>query len=229
MKNAFKRGQTNSTAFMDEDFRVIAEDTDQIYLNTSELEKIYDLGLSDNPRLDRVRDLFIIGCWSGLRFSDLSHLTQDNIVLIDDKEFLKVKTQKTGEIVIIPLHWTVREILNKYNGNIPRVISNQKMNDYLKELADKAKINSSVRIAKTRAGKVIETTRIKSDLVTVHTARRSFATNMYNADIHPITIMKITGHRTERAFLKYIRIDAEENARKIAKHQIWKAPLRIAK
>ncbi len=229
MKEAFKRDLTNNTAFMDEDFRITEEDTDQIYLNTSELDTIYKLDLSNNPRLDRVRDLFIIGCWSGLRFADLSKLSNNNIVLIDDKKFLRVKTQKTGEVVIIPLHWTVNEILNKYDGNIPRVISNQKMNDYLKELAKEAKITTSVRVAKTRGGKVVETARKKNDLVTVHTARRSFATNMYMADIPAITIMKITGHKTEKAFLKYIRITSEENARKIADHQIWKAPLRVAR
>lgn len=229
MKEAYRRGLTNNTTFMDEDFRIIEEDTDQIYLNTSELDQIYRKDLSNKSRLDRVRDLFIIGCWTGLRFADLSQLKKDNIILIDDKEFLRVKTQKTGEVVIIPLHWMVRAILNKYDGNIPRVISNQKMNEYLKVMAKEAKINTSVRMAKTRAGKVVDKAFKKHELVSVHTARRSFATNMYMADIPTITIMKITGHKTERAFLKYIRISPEENAWKISKHDIWNAPLRVAK
>ena len=103
------------------------------------------------------------------------------------------------------------------------------MNVYLKELAEKAKITNPERIAKTRGGVRVDTTRQKCKLVTVHTARRSFATNMYMADIPTITIMKITGHRTERSFLKYIRITPEENALKLAQHSIWSPPLRIAK
>jgi len=229
MKEAFKRGLTTNTAFQDEEFKITEENTDQIYLNTNELEKIYNLDLSRNTRLDRVRDLFIIGCWTGLRFSDLVQLSKENIIQIDGKDFLKIKTIKTGEQVIIPLHWTIKEILKKYDGNIPRVISNQKMNVYLKELAEKAEITNTERIAKTRGGVRVDTTRKKCELVTVHTARRSFATNIYMADIPTITIMKITGHRTERSFLKYIRITPEENALKLAQHSIWSAPLRIAK
>lgn len=228
MKEAYRRGLTNNTTFMDEDFRITEEDTDQIYLDTSELNKIYQKDFSKNPRLDRIRDLFIIGCWTGLRFADLSHLSKENIIQIDEEDFLKVKTQKTGETVIIPLHWTVKEILNKYEGNIPKIISNQKMNVYLKEVVKKSEISSTVRVAKTRAGKMVEVAKSKHELVTVHTARRSFASNMYLADFPTISIMKVTGHKTERAFLKYIRISQEENARKIANHEIWKAPLKIA-
>jgi integrase len=228
MKEAYRRGLTNNTVFMDEDFRITEEDTDQIYLDTSELDKIYRKNFSENPRLDRVRDLFIICCWTGLRFADLSQLGKDNIIEIDKEDFLKIKTQKTGETVIIPLHWTVQEILNKYNGDIPKVISNQKMNKYIKEVVKDSEITSNVRVAKTRAGKVVETSLPKHKLVTVHTARRSFASNMYLANFPTISIMKITGHRTERAFLKYIRISQEENAKMISKHSIWQAPLRIA-
>lgn len=229
MKEAYKRGLTNNSAFMDEDFRIINEDTDQIYLNSEELNQIYEKDLSKDPRLDRVRDIFIIGCWTGLRFADLSHFNHENITEIDGQEFIKIKTQKTGEVVIIPMHWTIKEILNKYDGNIPRIISNQKMNEYIKKAVKKAKIKHPVWISKTKAGKVVKTTKPKCDLVTMHTARRSFATNMYLADFPTISIMKITGHKTEKSFLKYIRISQEENARKIAKHDIWKAPLRIAK
>jgi integrase len=228
MKEAFKKGLTTNTIFQDEEFKITEEDTDQIYLNTSELDIIYNLDLSDNKRLDRVRDIFIIGCWTGLRFGDLVQLNETNIIELDGKEFLKIKTIKTGELVIIPLHWTIKEILKKHNGNIPRVISNQKMNEYLKELTRKAEITNMERIVKTRGGLRVDSTSEKCELVTVHTARRSFATNMYMADIPTITIMKITGHRTEKAFLKYIRISPEENALKLAEHIIWKAPLRVA-
>ena len=84
------------------------------------------------------------------------------------------------------------------------------MNNYLKELAEMAKINSTFRVSKTRAGKVVEVAMKKHELVKVHTARRSFATNMYNADIHPITIMKITGHRTRSIFDRYDIVTSED-------------------
>ena len=100
-------------------------------------------------------------------------------------------------------------------------MSNQKFNQYVKEVVKNSKISTKVRVAKTIAGKMVEVAKEKHQLVTVHTARRSFATNMYMADFPTISIMKITGHKTERAFLKYIRISQEENALKLAENPFF--------
>ncbi|HPI86153.1 MAG TPA: site-specific integrase, partial [Bacteroidales bacterium] len=166
--------------------------------------------------------------YTGLRFSDLSQITPDKIT--NNGTRLKIKTLKTGETVVIPLHPAIKAILKKYDNQLPRVISNQKFNDYLKDLGEQAELKENVNIAITKRGLQVDTTYNKFDLITVHTARRSFATNMYLAGVPSISIMKITGHRTEKAFMKYIKISQDQNADLIAKHPYFKkAPLKIAK
>jgi integrase len=203
-------------------FQTMEETPETIYLNDNDLLTLYELDLSKNNKLDRVRDLFIIGCYTGLRFSDLSQLTPDKF--IKDGEQLKIKTIKTGEMVIIPLHWTIKEILKKYNGETPRQISNQKMNEYLKELCNIEHFRETVILNKTGGGLSYEQKKQKWELVTVHTARRSFATNMFLAEVPTISIMKITGHRTEKSFMKYIKVTQEQNADKLQLHPYFRKP-----
>ena len=113
------------------------------------------------------------------------------------------------------------EIINKYHGSLPAVISNQKMNDYLKEIGEKAKIKDTVKTAITKGGKTENSINEKFELITTHTARRSFATNAYLMDVPSISIMKITGHKTESSFMKYIRISQEDNANKLISHPFF--------
>jgi len=217
MNEAFDRKLTENIEFKNRKFRTVDEDAETIYLSRDEIQKLYDLDLDSNPRLARVRDLFIIACYSGLRFSDLAQLKEENF----NSERLKIQTEKTGELVIIPLHPLVKHILKKYNNKPPEIISNQKMNEYLKQLGDKAKINQNVLVHFTQGGKKIAKTYPKFELITVHTARRSFATNAYLNNVPAISIMKITGHRTEKSFLKYIKITQEENANKLMDHPFF--------
>jgi integrase len=226
MNYALDKGYTTNRGHLHKKFRKPEETADTIYLNDQELLTLYEKDLSDNPRLDRVRDLFIIGCYTGLRFSDLSQLTPGKFIKGGTR--LKLKTVKTGETVEIPLHWTIKEILKKYNGNTPRAISNQKMNEYLKDLGKLAKIDERITLTKTEAGLNFDKSFEKWELISVHTARRSFSTNMYLAEVPTISIMKITGHRTERAFLKYIKITQEQNADKLSRHPYFsKSPLKL--
>ncbi len=198
MNYANDKGYTTNQGHRHRKFKSIEETSETIYLTESELETLYNLNLSDKPKLDRVRDLFIIGCYTGLRFSDLSQITPDKFT--NNGTRLKIKTIKTGETVIIPLHRTIRAILQKYDNKLPRVISNQKFNEYLKDIGktEEAKLTETVLINQTKGGLRYESKFEKWQLVTVHTARRSFATNMYLAGVPSISIMKITGHKTER-------------------------------
>ena len=226
MNYANDKGYTTNKGHEHRKFQTISETPETVYLSDNELLLLYQKDLSNNPRLDRVRDLFIIGCYTGLRFSDLSQLTPDKFTQNGTR--LKIKTVKTGEIVVIPLHWTIKEILLKYNSEIPRALSNQKMNKYLKELAEEAEINERITITKTKGGLNFTKTFEKHQLVTVHTSRRSFATNMFLAGVKTISIMKITGHKTERAFMKYIKITADQNADKLSEHPYFKkSPLKV--
>jgi integrase len=220
MNEAFDRRLTNNIEYKSKRFKKVSETTDKIYLNLNEIDKLYSLDLSNNKKLEKVRDLFIIGCYTGLRFSDLKQISPDNF--INNGTQLKVKTEKTGEFVVIPLHRTVKEIVQKYENSIPDVLSNQKMNEYIKEVAKLAELNERISISITKGGEKQSDVFEKWQLVTTHTARRSFATNMYLLDIPTISIMKITGHRTEKAFLLYIKITQEENANKLLNHPFFK-------
>lgn len=220
MNEAVDRKLTKNLEFSSRGFKGLEEQVDKIYLSQNELLKIYNLELKTiYQRLEKVRDIFIIACYTGLRFSDLIQVKPENI--INNGTQIKIKTEKTGEIVIIPLHKFVKEIIKKYNGSLPPAISNQPMNRYLKEIAELAEINEKIDIAITRGGKTEHEISKKSDLVTTHTARRSFATNAFLMDVPTISIMKITGHRTEKSFMKYIRISQEENANKLTCHPFF--------
>jgi integrase len=196
-------------------FKAFTEKSESIYLTEDELEKLYKLNLSKRPGLDRVRDLFLVGCWTGLRFSDWNQVRPENI----DGDFLELEQSKTGDPVVIPLHSTVIAILDKYNGELPRVMTNQKFNEALKEVAEKAKLNDSVHISITRGGVKTSKAYQKHELVTTHTARRSFATNLYKAGLPTFSIMQVTGHKSESAFLKYIKVTPREHAEKLK--QFW--------
>lgn len=219
MNEAVDRKLTTNLQFKNRRFKTVEEPTETIYLNEKELKKICDLKLAKNPRLDRTRDLFIIGCYTGLRFSDLSQLSKSHIS--KDGSIAKVTTQKTGEVVVIPLKSQVRAILEKYEGTTPEAYSNQKMNDYLKELGELAEIDDEILITSTKGGVRTSETFKKWQLITTHTARRSFATNAYLMGVPTISIMKITGHLTEKSFLKYIKISQEDNANKLVNHPFF--------
>ena len=86
---------------------------------------------------------------------------------------------------------------------------------------EKAKIKDTVKTAITKGGKTENSINEKFELITTHTARRSFATNAYLMDVPSISIMKITGHKTESSFMKYIRISQEDNANKLISHPFF--------
>lgn len=194
--------------------RVMREDVDNIYLNEEELQLIHDAELP--PHLDRVRDCFLLLAWTGCRYSDLQQIDKSNI----KGEVLSFRQHKTNNRVAIPIHPVVREIFEKYNYELPNEISNQKFNDYLKDVARLSGITSTETKTRTEGGKLTTTRSEKWQLVTSHTGRRSFATNMYKRGLPSIMIMSITGHKTESAFLKYIKVRQEEHAEMMA--DIWR-------
>lgn len=219
MNEACERKYTKNLEYRNKKFKVMEEPVEKIYLSQKELEIIYSLNLNEDKRLEKVRDLFIVACYTGLRFSDLTQVKPENI--INDGTQIRIRTEKTSELVIIPIHKYIKQILLKYGGQLPPVISNQKMNKYIKELGEMAGIDETVKIAITRGGKTATDLYSKFDLITTHTARRSFSTNAFLMSVPTISIMKITGHRTESSFMKYIRISQEENANKLVNHPFF--------
>jgi len=199
-------------------FKAPTEATHKAYLTAQELHDLFHLDLSGKRRLEQVRDLFIVGAWTGLRFSDWASITPEDIA---DNRIRIATTQKTKEAVTIPVHACVRAILAKYGNALPPVISNQKTNAYLKEVA-----------AMVPSLRTVMFGRPKGEQVATHTARRSFASNAFRGDGYtgpvPVsTIMAITGHRTEKAFRTYICLDADEHANEFAKYMTQDAPLAI--
>lgn len=216
MRAAQDRGYHKNEDYKKKAFKRPKEETIAIYLNDEELTKLYNLDLSANKKLDNVRDWFLIAAYTGLRFSDFSRLTKDNI-----KDEITIKTQKTGKTVIIPLHTYVKAILEKHSYNLPKVISNQKFNEYIKDVCLIAKISEPILIEETKGNLVISKTEHKYNLVTAHTARRSFATNAYLAKVPAVSIMMITGHKTEKMLMNYIKITGQENANKLQLHPFF--------
>lgn len=212
---ATEEGINKHQKYKSRKFKSLSEEADNIYLTKEELIKFYNKDFSKNPHLERVRDFFIVGSWTGLRYSDLQQVTTDKI----KGNFIELRQKKTGQKVIIPVHQTVREILNKYNGKLPKPISNQKFNDYLKDAAKLAGLDEVFVKTVSYQGKRTEESFKKHEVITSHTARRSFCTNAYKDDIPTLAIMAISGHRTENAFLKYIKADGEEHAQKIL--EMW--------
>lgn len=215
LSEAVERGLTANFSFKSKKFKKLTEENFEIYLTETELIELENLDLSANDKLNKVRDLFLLGAWTGLRFSDFISIMPENI----EGNFFKIKTRKTGETVVIPIHRTVQKILDKWNGitynSLPPSISNVKMNEYLKELG-KMLPSLNVEITKgiTKGGVYIEKAFKKYEILKTHTARRSFSTNAYKRGIPTISIMKLTSHTTEKNFLRYIKATPVEHAMK---------------
>lgn len=216
LRASHDRGLHNNTDYQKKAFNRPKEDTIAVYLNEKELERLYKLDLSNNIKLSDVRDWFLLASYTGLRFSDFSRLSKENIT-----DNITIKTQKTGATVVIPLHTYVKSILEKHNYKLPKVISNQKFNKYIKEACELAKIDESVLIEETKDNLTVSKLEKKHSLVTAHTARRSFATNAYLSGVPSISIMKITGHKTEKVFMNYIKVSEKENADKLQLHPFF--------
>jgi integrase len=211
LAEAEKEGINKSTTY--NQFAVYTEDSDAVYLNEAELLQMKNTDFSNDLTLDRVRDWFLLLAWSGCRFSDLGKIGKTDI----KDGFITFRQQKTNSKVTIPLHPVVSEILLKYNYEIPEPITNQKFNEYIKTVAEKAEINSNEVLTRTVGGVLTSITTSKFELVTSHTGRRSFCTNMYKRGLPTLMIMSISGHKTEKSFLKYIRVKQEEHAELMAK------------
>ncbi len=214
MNEAADLGYTDNLQFKRKKFSVNRVETDSVYLTEKEITGLYRFDLTGNKRLEQVRDLFVFGCCVGLRFSDYSTIKPENIVRIEQDEFIKLTTQKTKETVIIPCNPIVLEIFKKYSGNrnrLPNAISNQKFNEYIKEVCELAGLDETGRLSTDMEKKLY-------DCVTSHTARRSFATNYYLQGFPTLDLMKITGHRTERAFLRYIKVSKLTTAQRLSEH-----------
>ena len=168
--------------------------------------------------------MFLIGCYTGQRYSDYSIISSENIKKIEGVEYIVRVSQKTDTKTIIPIHPVVRKILIKYSGNIPKSISNQKTNENIKEICKIAGFYDKITLTEYKGGRKNRTdTEVeKWKLASTHTARRSFATNMYLAGDTPIrSIMAITGHKSEKSFMQYIVLNNQEHTNIVSKSSFF--------
>ena len=218
MGKSMEEGLHNNTYFQTSDFDVAEEDVDNIYLTSDDLKELYALDLSNNPAWERIRDVFLIGCFTALRYSDYSRIIPEYIRMTEGgTKVINMVTQKTKERVIIPILFPELELLlKKYNNRIPKTYE-QKINENIKKIAEMAGIIQDVVVNETIGGVHKETIEKKYNLISTHTARRTGATNLYKLGFSTLEIMKITGHTSEKTFLKYIKVSKEENADLMAK------------
>lgn len=218
IRYAYENNYTTNDDFKRKEFKAYKENVETIYLNEEELNRLYELVLPDNQA--QVRDSFLISCYTGLRYSDISRLEQKHLNFA--QRMLTIVTQKTNTLVVIPMHPKVEEIFRTYGNQPPKVQCNQSTNRMLKKLCRLAEITNFVSVIETTGGVRQEVTYEKCDMVTSHTARRSFATNAYKAGLPSLSIMQITGHTTESSFMRYIRVSKEENAIALQEHAFFR-------
>jgi integrase len=202
------------------------EKISHIHLTFEELE-IIDSTKYDFDYLINAKDWLIISCYSGQRISDFMRFTKSMIRVEDGKSLIEFTQRKTGKIMTVPLHKKVLEILDKRNGDFPRKISDQKYNEYIKEVCKLAKINENV-IGKKQMNieeddekdsiiRSVTNTYQKHQLVTSHIGRRSFATNFYGI-IPTSFLIYVTGHSSEVMFLNYIGKSNKDIAMELTKY-----------
>lgn len=208
MNEALEAELHTNTRYQSKKFHVSKEEVFNVYLTQEDLQKIYDKGPES---LASTKYRFLVAANTGLRYVDISRLSKANFV--DGKIHIIPTKDKKRRRLIIPVTPMVRLIMDKFNYELPRANANPVMNRQIKTICEKAEIDDPVM----KDGKSWK----KYQLVTIHTARRSFATNALKAGISPIMIMQITGHRTEANFMKYIKLSAEEYANLMAKNPFF--------
>lgn len=209
LNTGLERGYHSNTWFKN-NMAASWEESENVALSRREINKLYKHDFSKDAKLDRVRDLFVVGCNVGLRISDLQNIKAHNIFETKGERRIKIITKKTGEKVEIPCNDQVVNILKKYNDVLPK-ISDQKFNKYIKDACKEAGLTVKGRITKEPEKQLYE-------LITSHTGRRSFCTNLYNEGVPPVVIMRVSGHKTESAFLKYIKVSQTDAADKLSAH-----------
>ena len=214
---ADKKGYIENKEYIDFEPRLkTVKDKEVVYLTWEELMRVYNLSFPGNKKyLERVRDVFCFQCFTSLRYSDVAKLKREDIV--DD--VMKVVTEKTGDTIRIELNKYSRAILEKYTDDekpLP-VPSNQKMNEWVKEVCFLAGIDTPITSVYYKGADRIEEVHPKYELIGTHTGRRTFICNALTMGIPASTVMEWTGHSDYKAMKPYIKIADQEKAKAMKK------------
>ena len=214
---AFKKGVHQNNAYDSYKPKLKSTQKKIIFLTWDELNRLREFKIPSNKQaLERVRDVFLFQCFTGLRYSDVFNLRRSDI----KGDHIEVTTVKTSDSLIIELNNHSKAILDKYkdvafeDDKVLPVITNQKMNDYLKELAEMAGIDEPVRQTYYKGNERIDDVTPKYALLGTHAGRRTFICNALALGIPPQVVMKWTGHSDYKAMKPYIDIadDIKTNA-----------------
>ena len=180
--------------------------TDEIALNYEQVELIYKYDLAKNKRLEKVRDLFVFGCTTGMRFGNYSTISKSDL----EGNFIRVIDLKSkSKNLAIPLNSISKSILEKYDYNLPS-ITNQKMNEYIKEVFKELKFTDEIKKTMKYGDELVDQKAEFWTRISSHTARRSFITIMKNKRVPDKVIMSYTGHTSLEVFNAYYRPSEED-------------------
>jgi len=217
---AFRKGVHQNNAYDSYKPKLKSTQKKIIFLTWEELNKLREFEMpAAKQALDRARDVFLFQCFTGLRYSDVFNLRRSDI----KGDHIEVTTVKTSDSLIIELNKHSKAILDKYkdvafeDDKVLPVITNQKMNDYLKELAKLAGIDEPVRQTYYRGNERIDEVTPKYALLGTHAGRRTFICNALALGIPPQVVMKWTGHSDYKAMKPYINIADDIKANAISK------------
>ncbi len=217
---ARNKGAHNTGAF--ESFRPKLATTTKkiIFLTIDEIKMLLACEIpATKAYLERVRDVFVFCCFTGLRHSDVYNLRRSEV----KEDHIEVTTVKTADTLSIDLNDVARGILDKYKDEVYPgdkalpVISNQKMNDYLKELCRMAGFDEPIRVTTYHGSERIDMVYPKYELIGTHQGRKSFICNALAAGIPVNVVMKWTGHSDYKAMKPYIDVADTIKAREMNK------------
>lgn len=216
MGYAYDEDKHTNLEFKKNYFSKVTEVINHPYLNNEELIKIEKLVL-ENEELNNVRDIFLIGCNTGLRIGDLlDFIKKPNIISKDNTKLIQISQKKTSNTVVIPINSVIKRILDKRDGKLPNYLHQNKINEHIKSICKRAKIIDNYTYIRTEGGIEVEHSEPKYKFICTHTGRRSFCTNAHYSGMPVQDIMAISGHKTEKVFYNYIKVDLLDNAARIA-------------
>ncbi|WP_264900463.1 site-specific integrase [Sediminibacterium sp. TEGAF015] len=217
--NYAMRNELTQVKYNFKDFKTIKEDVDIISMNENELFRLYECKTL-NKQQDIARDYVCFECFTGLRFSDICRLKNENI----KEDFIELRTKKTKDILFVPLNVFAKEILAKYKGiykdsPLPPPYSNQKVNTYIKEAAKEAKIDELTMVEKFSGSNRVVFTKPKYAFICTHTGRRTFITLSHEKGMNIEMIMKITGIKKWDTLKKYLKVSEKSKLMKM--NEFW--------
>jgi integrase len=216
IKYAVKLKKIPAAKMVELEFDTRREETDSIYLTESEILQLLEIKDFDDPIHEQVRDVFVVGCFTGMRFSDYSTI-DTNAIRNNRLEFIQ---KKTGGKVTIPIHPVVNTILKKYNNELPKVPRNNEFNRIIKIVGEKLPCLHVPFTRQVTYGRELkEIIAMKYSMISTHTSRRSALSNEYLKGTDPLIIMSMSGHKSHKSFMRYIKVSGDQFADKLEK--IW--------